>query len=95
MPFQVHLSSILWGGNFKARSSTQSTKAERAHQHATTKKQKKMSDEANGIIKEDACMKFYDETKTLYIETDAPGVGLGADLLQTRQHELPQRRSTR
>ena len=29
-------------------------------------------------------MKFYDETKPLYIETDASGVGLAAALLQTR-----------
>ena len=29
-------------------------------------------------------MKFYDETKTLYIETDASRVGLGAALLETR-----------
>ena len=28
------------------------------------------------IIKEDACMKFYDEMKPLYIETDASRVGL-------------------
>ena len=36
------------------------------------------------FIKEDVCMKFYDETKPLYIETGAYGVGLGASLLQTR-----------
>ena len=29
-------------------------------------------------------MNFYDETKPLYIETDASGVGLGGTLLQTR-----------
>ena len=29
-------------------------------------------------------MKFY-ETKPLYIQTDEPGVGLGAALLQTRR----------
>ena len=43
-----------------------------------------MFDKAKAIIKEDACMKFYDETKPLYIETDAFEVGLGAALLQTR-----------
>ena len=31
-------------------------------------------------------MKFYDETKPLYIETDVSGVGLGATLLQTRSN---------
>ena len=41
-------------------------------------------DKAKAIIKEDVCMKFYDETKLLYIETDVSGVGLGAALLQTR-----------
>ena len=29
-------------------------------------------------------MKFYDETKPLYLETDVSGVGLGAALVQTR-----------
>ena len=46
----------------------------------------KMFDKAKAIIKEDACMKFYDETKAQYIETDASGVGLGAALLQTRSN---------
>ena len=32
------------------------------------------------------CMKFYDETKQLYIETDASGVALGAALLQTKSN---------
>ena len=45
-----------------------------------------MFDRAKAIIKEDACMKFYDETKPLYIETDASGVGLGAAFLQTRSN---------
>ena len=31
-------------------------------------------------------MKFYDETKSLYIETDGSGVGLVAALLQTRDN---------
>ena len=37
------------------------------------------------LIKFDMCMKFYDDTKTLYLETDAPGVCLGAALLQTQE----------
>ena len=43
-------------------------------------------DRAKAIIKEDTCMKFYDETKPPYIETDSSGVGLGATLLQTRSY---------
>ena len=35
-------------------------------------------DKAKGIIKDDACMIFYDEAKPLYIEKDVSGVGLGA-----------------
>ena len=30
-------------------------------------------------------MKFYDDTKPLYLETDTFGVGLGAALLQTQE----------
>ena len=37
---------------------------------------------AKSLIKADVCMKFYDDTKLLYLETDAPRVGLGAALLQ-------------
>ena len=33
---------------------------------------------------EDACMRFYDETKPLYLETDTSAVGLGAGLLQAK-----------
>ena len=35
------------------------------------------------LIKSDMCMKFYDDTKPLYLETDASRVGLAAALLQT------------
>ena len=35
------------------------------------------------LIKSDMCMTFYDDTKPLYLETDASGVGLGAAMLQT------------
>ena len=34
------------------------------------------------LIKADVYMKFYDDTKLLYLETDAPGIGLEAALLQ-------------
>ena len=34
-------------------------------------------DKAKSMIKEDACMTIYDNTKPLYLETDAPGMGLG------------------
>ena len=46
----------------------------------------KMFEEAKAIIKEHICMRFHDETKPLYIETDASGVGLGAALLQTKEN---------
>ena len=46
----------------------------------------KILNKAKAIIKEDACLEFYDETKPLYKETDAFGVGLGAALLQTRSN---------
>ena len=45
-----------------------------------------MFKKAKAIIKEDACMKFCDETKPHYIETDVSGVGLGPALLQTRSN---------
>ena len=44
----------------------------------------KIFNKAKSIIKEGACMKVYDETKSLYIETDTSGVGLGTSLTQTR-----------
>ena len=37
---------------------------------------------AKPLIKVDMCMKFYDDTKPLYLETDASRVGLVAALLQ-------------
>ena len=37
---------------------------------------------AKSLIKAEVCMKFYDDTKPLYLETDASGVGLGVALLQ-------------
>ena len=37
------------------------------------------------LIKSDMYMKFYDDTKPLYLKTDASGVSLGAVLLQTQE----------
>ena len=45
----------------------------------------KLSDKAKALIKEDACMKFFNESKALYQETDASRVGLGVWLLQIRE----------
>ena len=36
----------------------------------------KIFNKTKAIIKEDACMKFHDKTKSLYIEMDASRVGL-------------------
>ena len=36
----------------------------------------KLFDKVKSIIKEGACMKFYNETQPLYLETDACGVRL-------------------
>ena len=40
---------------------------------------------AESLIKMDMCMKFYDDTKPLYLETDASGVGLDAALSQMHE----------
>ena len=40
---------------------------------------------AKSLIKADMCMKFYNDTKPLYLETDASRVGLGAALLQLHE----------
>ena len=34
------------------------------------------------LIKADVCMKFYDDTRLLYMETDTSGISLGAAPLQ-------------
>ena len=39
-------------------------------------------DKAKSIVKADVCMKFYDDAKPLYLETDGSGVILGVALLQ-------------
>ena len=42
-------------------------------------------DKAKRIFKKDACMKFYDTSGFLYLETDASGCVLEARLLQVRE----------
>ena len=39
---------------------------------------------AKAALKEDTCIKYYDETRHHLLETDGFGFGLGADLLQIR-----------
>ena len=43
-------------------------------------------DKAKSLIKAEMCMKFYDDTKLLYLEIDASGIDLGAALLQLRDN---------
>ena len=51
-----------------------------------------MFKEAKAIIKGDVCMKFYDETKLLYIETDEFWGWFGSSpTTNQRQHDLSQR----
>ena len=47
----------------------------------------KLFNRVKSILKADTCMKCYDGTKPLYSETDAPGVGLRASLLLTKNGE--------
>ena len=42
---------------------------------------------AKSLIKVEMCMKFYDDTKLLYLETDASGISLGVALLQLRDNK--------
>ena len=44
----------------------------------------KIFEKAKSIIKEGICMKFYGETKPLYIEMDSSVVEMGCALLQTK-----------
>ena len=41
-------------------------------------------EKAKTIVKRHTQMKFYDVTRSLYLDTDASGIGLGAGLLQVR-----------
>ena len=43
-------------------------------------------DKAKSLIKAEMCVKFYDDTKLLYLKTDVSGIGLGAALLQLRDN---------
>ena len=43
-------------------------------------------EKAKSLIKAEMCMKFYNDTKPLYLKTDASGIGLGAALLQLREN---------
>ena len=47
--------------------------------------------ESKSLIKAEMCMKFYDDTKPLYLETDASGIGLRAALLQLRDNTACQK----
>ena len=46
---------------------------------------------AKSITKADVCMKFYDDSKPLYLETDASRVGLGGALLQLHNNMVCQK----
>ena len=48
---------------------------------AWNKMYQKLYDKAKNLIKKDACMKFYDTSRPLNLETDASGIGLGTGLL--------------
>ena len=42
-------------------------------------------EKAKLLVKVEMCMKFYDDTKPLYLKTDTSGIGLGAALLQLKR----------
>ena len=46
---------------------------------------------AKSLIKADVYMKFYDDTKLLYLETDASGISFGAALLQLHDNTTCQK----
>ena len=49
-------------------------------------------EKAKLLIKAETYMKFYADTKPLYLETDASGIGLGVALLQPRDNMACQKR---
>ena len=56
----------------------------------------KLFNKAKSIIEAEACIKFYDKTMPLYLETDASGIGLRASPPTDRKwHKLSKRHSTR
>ena len=48
-------------------------------------------EKAKLLIKVEMCMKFYNDTKLLYLETNASGIGLRAALLQLRDNTVCQK----
>ena len=46
---------------------------------------------AKPLIKEEMCMKFYDDNKPLYLKTDMSRIGLRAALLQLRDNTACQK----
>ena len=48
-------------------------------------------EKAKSLIKTEMCMKFYDDTRLLYLETDASRIGLGAAPLQLRDNMVCQK----
>ena len=51
----------------------------------------KLFTKTKSLIKAGVCMKFYDDTKLLYLETNASRVGLGAALLQLHDNTMCQK----
>ena len=41
-------------------------------------------DRAKKIVRKDACMKFYDVARPLYLETNASSISIGTGLLQVK-----------
>ena len=66
-----------WGNSSQAgQSGSQVTRSGRQHPRCSVRQRALQASQA------DMCMKFYDNSKPLYLETDVSGIGLGAALLQ-------------